>query len=95
MLRRSAGTLRIGATVRQAALERSPLVAHHWPLLAQAVRHVGHAAVRARGTVGGSVAHGDPAAELPLALIALDAHFELRSRPARGRSSPTSSSRAR
>ena len=51
VLRRSDGTLRIGATVRQAALERSALVAHRWPLLAQAVRHVGHAATRARGTV--------------------------------------------
>ena len=60
VLRRSGGTLRIGATVRQAALERSALVARRWPLLTQAVRHVGHAAVRSRGTVGGSVAHADP-----------------------------------
>ena len=65
VIRRSGGTLRIGATVRQAALERSALVARHWPLLAQAARHVGHAATRSRGTVGGSVAHADPAAELP------------------------------
>ena len=79
VLRRSEGTLRIGATVRQAALERSALVAHRWPLLAQAVRHVGHAATRARGTVAGSVAHADPAAQLPVALTALGAHFELRS----------------
>jgi len=79
VLRRSGGTLRIGATVRQAALERSALVAHRWPLLAQAVRHAGHAAVRARGTVAGSAAHADPAAELPVALMALGAHFELRS----------------
>ena len=78
-LRRRGGTLWIGATVRQAALERSPLVARHWPLLAQAVRHVGHAAVRARGTVGGSVAHADPSAELPVALTALDARFHVRS----------------
>lgn len=75
LLRRSGGTLRIGATVRQAALERSALVARHWPLLAQAVRHVGHAAVRSRGTVGGSVAHADPNAELPVALLALDARM--------------------
>jgi CO/xanthine dehydrogenase FAD-binding subunit len=78
-LRRSGGTLWIGATVRQAALERSSLVARHWPLLAQAVRHVAHAAVRARGTVGGSVAHADPHAELPVALSALDARFHVRS----------------
>jgi len=79
VLRRSEGTLRIGATVRQAALERSPLVTQRWPLLAQALRHVGHAATRARGTVAGSAAHADPAAQLPVALLALGAHFELRS----------------
>jgi len=79
VLRRRDGVLRIGATVRQAALERSPLVARHWPLLAQAVRHVGHAATRSRGTVGGSVAHADPRAELPVALTALGARFHLRS----------------
>jgi CO/xanthine dehydrogenase FAD-binding subunit len=79
VLRRSHGVLQIGATVRQAALERSPLVARHWPLLAQAVRHVGHAATRSRGTVGGSVAHADPRAELPVALTALGARFHLRS----------------
>ncbi len=78
-LRRSGGRLWIGATVRQAALERSPLVARHWPLLAQAARHVGHAATRSRGTVGGSAAHADPNAELPVALTALGARFHLRS----------------
>jgi CO/xanthine dehydrogenase FAD-binding subunit len=75
VIRRSGGTLLLGATVRQAALERSSLVAEHWPLLAQAVRHVGHAATRSRGTIGGSVAHADPAAQLPAALAALDAHY--------------------
>ncbi len=54
---------------RQRALERSQLVARRWPLLSQAVRHVGHIATRSRGTVGGSVAHADPAAELPVALV--------------------------
>ncbi len=83
VLRRSQGILRIGATVRQAALERSEIVARHWPLLAQAVRHVGHAATRSRGTVGGSVAHADPRAELPVALAALGARFHLRSRDGR------------
>jgi CO/xanthine dehydrogenase FAD-binding subunit len=83
VLRRSQGVLHIGATVRQAALERSEIVARHWPLLAQAVRHVGHAATRSRGTVGGSVAHADPRAELPVALAALDARFHLRSRHGR------------
>jgi CO/xanthine dehydrogenase FAD-binding subunit len=80
LLRRTDGVLRIGATVRQAALERSALVARHWPLLAQAVRHVGHAATRSRGTVCGSVAHADPRAELPVALAALGARFHLRTR---------------
>jgi CO/xanthine dehydrogenase FAD-binding subunit len=75
VIRRVDGTLTIGATVRQAALERSRLVADHWPLLRQAVRHVGHAATRSRGTVGGSVAHADPNAELPAAFVALDARF--------------------
>jgi CO/xanthine dehydrogenase FAD-binding subunit len=75
VIRRSGGTLKVGATVRQAALLRSNLVASHWPLLAQAVRHVGHAATRSRGTVGGSVAHADPAAQLPAALAALDATY--------------------
>ena len=75
VIRRTGGRLRVGATVRQAALERSRLVAEHWPLLAQAVRHVGHGATRTRGTVGGSVAHADPRAQLPLALLALDAEY--------------------
>ena len=73
------GTLRIGAMTRQAALERSELVRERWPLLHKAVRFVGHAQIRTRGTVGGSVAHADPAAELPVALAALGARFLLRS----------------
>jgi CO/xanthine dehydrogenase FAD-binding subunit len=54
-------------------------VAEHWPLLRQAVRFVGHAQVRARGTIGGSIAQADPKAELPVALAALDARFHVRS----------------
>jgi CO/xanthine dehydrogenase FAD-binding subunit len=72
-------TLRIGAMTRHAALERSPVVAERWPLLVQAVKHVGHPQIRSRGTVGGSVAHADPKAELPVALTALDARFHVRS----------------
>ena len=75
LIRRTDGVLRIGATVRQAALERS-VVAEHWPLLRQALRLVGHPATRSRGTVGGSVAHADPRAELVCALTALDARYE-------------------
>ncbi|HSE03630.1 MAG TPA: xanthine dehydrogenase family protein subunit M [Methylomirabilota bacterium] len=63
----------IGALVRQEALERSPLVRAHAPLIAAAVPHVGHAAIRARGTIGGSLALADPAAELPACAIALGA----------------------
>ncbi len=73
------GSLRIGAMVRQAALERSELVADGWPLLVAAVRCAGHAATRSRGTIGGTVAHADPAAELPVALCALDARLHVRS----------------
>src|SRR5215813_9082770 len=63
----------IGALARHDALEHSALVARHAPLIAQAMPHVGHRAIRARGTLGGSVALGDPAAELPACLLALDA----------------------
>jgi len=75
VIRRRDGVLHLGATVRQAALERSSLVAERWPLLAEAVRHVGHPATRSRGTVGGSVVHADPRAQLPAALAALDARL--------------------
>jgi CO/xanthine dehydrogenase FAD-binding subunit len=78
-LRKRDGVLHIGALTRHATLERSDMVARGWPLLRQAVRHVGHAAIRSRGTVGGSCAHGDPTAELPVALAALDARFHVRS----------------
>jgi CO/xanthine dehydrogenase FAD-binding subunit len=82
-LRRSGGALHIGATTRHATLERSGLVARGWPLLRQAVRHVGHPQIRSRGTIGGSCAHADPTAELPVALTALDARFHLRSQAGR------------
>lgn len=78
-IRADDGPLRIGALTRQATLERSALVQERWPLLHKAVRLVGHAQIRSRGTVGGSVVHADPAAELPVALTALDARFHLRS----------------
>ena len=71
--------LAIGATVRQAELLRDAAIAEHAPLLRDAVRHIGHVQTRARGTIGGSVAHADPAAELPAVLVALDARFRLRS----------------
>ena len=73
------GVLRIGALVRQSRLERSDEVAARVPLLREALRLVGHVQIRNRGTVGGSVAHADPAAELPAALSALAARFRVRS----------------
>jgi CO/xanthine dehydrogenase FAD-binding subunit len=76
-LRKRDATLRIGALTRHATLERSGVVAAGWPLLRQAVTHVGHAQIRSRGTVAGSCAHADPTAELPVALTALDARFHV------------------
>ncbi len=70
--------LAIGAMTRQREVERSGAVAEKLPLLARAVRHVGHLQTRNRGTVGGSVVHGDPAAEIPLAALLLDATLVLR-----------------
>lgn len=78
-VRRREGVLHLGAATRHLTLERSQLVGRDWPLLRQAVRHVGHPQIRARGTIGGSCAHADPTAELPVALTALDARFHLRS----------------
>jgi len=71
------GGLRIGALTRHAELAASPAVIERAPLLAEAARHVGHAAIRNQGTLGGSVAHADPAAELPAALLALDARVRM------------------
>jgi CO/xanthine dehydrogenase FAD-binding subunit len=65
------GHIRVGALVRQRALERDAAVAGALPLVAQALPYVGHVATRNRGTVGGSLAHADPGAELPLCLTAL------------------------
>ena len=69
----TAGGLRLGALTRHAELSRSPLVARLAPLLARAAPHIAHAAIRNRGTLGGSLAHADPAAELPACAVALDA----------------------
>ncbi|HEY1568107.1 MAG TPA: xanthine dehydrogenase family protein subunit M [Solirubrobacteraceae bacterium] len=64
------GTLVLSALVRHVDLEHSAVVAEHVPMLSQAVRHIGNVRVRQRGTIGGSLAHGEPAAELPCVLIA-------------------------
>jgi len=73
------GWLAIGARTRQAAVERSAEVARAAPLLAEAMYSVAHPPVRHRGTVVGSIAHADPAAELPAVLLALDGEVALRS----------------
>jgi len=76
------GALRIGALTRHRTLERDPLVAERAPLIAEAVRHVAHPQIRNRGTLGGNLAHADPASELPAVMLALGARF--RARSARG-----------
>ena len=73
-----AGGLAIGAMTRQRAVERSALAALHVPLLADALPWVGHFQIRNRGTVGGSLSHADPAAELPAVALCLDARFTAR-----------------
>ncbi|NJN40751.1 MAG: xanthine dehydrogenase family protein subunit M, partial [Gammaproteobacteria bacterium] len=75
-----AGGLRIGALTRHHKLETSPPVNKRFPILAAAVAHIGHLAIRNRGTIGGSLAHADPAAELPLMGVLLDALLTVRSK---------------
>jgi aerobic carbon-monoxide dehydrogenase medium subunit len=74
------GGLAIGTLVRQATLEHADLVRQRLPLLAEASSLVGHPAIRHRGTLGGSLAHADPAAELPAAILALEATLIVRGR---------------
>ena len=69
--------VRLGACVRQRLAERSGEIASACPLLAEALPWIGHPSTRNRGTVGGSLAHADPAAELPAVAVALDAHLVL------------------
>jgi carbon-monoxide dehydrogenase medium subunit len=73
-------TLRIGALTTHRAIERSPEVAQHLPLLAQAAPHIAHVAIRNVGTLGGSLAHADPAAEWPACCVALDAEIVIAAR---------------
>ncbi len=75
---RDGDVLVIGALTRHADLLKSPDVAAHVPLLARAVAHVAHPAIRNRGTLGGSLAHADPASELPACMLALDATIVVR-----------------
>jgi CO/xanthine dehydrogenase FAD-binding subunit len=75
----SDGGLRIGAMTRHVDVERSDLVRDRAPLLHRAMPYVAHPQIRSRGTLGGSLAHADPSAELPAVMLALDARFVLRS----------------
>ena len=77
-IRTDGDTISIGATTRQCLVERDAMIAAKLPLLAQAIPFIGHSATRARGTVGGSLANADPAAELPLIAVTLDADLEYR-----------------
>ena len=69
------GALCVGAMARQAAVEANADVARGWPLLVEAIGHIAHPQIRNRGTIGGSLAHNDPAAELPAVMLALGAEL--------------------
>jgi carbon-monoxide dehydrogenase medium subunit len=73
------GTLRIGAFVRYHRLERDSEVARHLPLLREVIGYIAHAQIRTRGTIGGNLAHADPASEMPATMLALDARFHVQS----------------
>src|SRR6478672_10476433 len=74
----SGGLVRIGALTRHADVLNSPELAAHAPLLRQATAHIAHPAIRNRGTIGGSLAHADPASEMPACMVALDATIIVR-----------------
>jgi CO/xanthine dehydrogenase FAD-binding subunit len=75
----TADDVRIGALTRHFQLETSPVIAGHFPVLSCAMTHVAHLAIRNRGTIGGSLSHADPAAELPLMATLLDAELHIAS----------------
>jgi CO/xanthine dehydrogenase FAD-binding subunit len=75
----AADAIHVGALTRHFALETSPLIARHFPVVSCAMTHVAHLAIRNRGTIGGSLAHADPAAELPMLALLLDAELHIAS----------------
>jgi carbon-monoxide dehydrogenase medium subunit len=77
-VRARAGGLAVGAMTRQRVVERSALAVRHAPLLAEALPWVGHFQIRNRGTIGGSLSHADPAAELPAVAICVEARMTAR-----------------
>jgi len=78
-IREQADGIAFGALVRERAAERSSVVADRLPLLAEALPYIGHAAIRSRGTIGGTVAHADASAEIPCVLAALEGSVVVRS----------------
>ena len=76
-IREAGGAVAIGATTTHQEIESSPLVAAKSPLLAETAAHIGDLQVRNRGTIGGSLAHADPAADYPASILALDAEIDL------------------
>ena len=78
-VRVESGGLAVGAMTRQRAVERSDVVARAAPLLAEAMPSIAHPQIRNRGTMGGSIAHADPSAELPAVMLALEARFRAQS----------------
>jgi CO/xanthine dehydrogenase FAD-binding subunit len=76
--RTSAGRVRVGAMVRQRRLETDRVIRDELPLIADAARHIAHVPIRTRGTIGGSLAHADPAAELPATVAVLGGRLLLR-----------------
>ena len=73
----NSGGMRLGAMARQREAERNPLFAERTPLIYETMPHIAHPQIRNRGTLGGSIAHADPAAELPAVMSALNARFKI------------------
>lgn len=78
-IRETPEALHVGALTRQHQIDISPVIEKYSPLLGEAIRYVGYPQIRHRGTIGGSLVHADPSAELPAAMTALEAEFEVRS----------------
>jgi CO/xanthine dehydrogenase FAD-binding subunit len=78
--RRDHATVSVGALTRYRMLERDPLVADTLPLVREALPHIAHSQIRNRGTIGGNLAHADPASELPAIIVALGGRLKARSR---------------
>jgi carbon-monoxide dehydrogenase medium subunit len=76
-VREDGDVVRVGALTRHFRLETDPLIATHFPVLREAMAHVAHLAIRNRGTIGGSLSHADPAAELPMMAMLLDAELRI------------------